>query len=627
MNELEIYLDNYRKRSEELLKRSVELNLEINDSWKQIDENLKRECLELFNILIKNIDSIFENPDLREQFIKRIEIIEKDVLNKLLNYKKLYEKNYSEIVQNFILFRKKFEEEYIQRDKEYEIKKELLKESFNKIKFLLEKESTLKNTTSNKYLGIDTEFKEFNIFVKQKDMHDIQLSYSNLSRTYEDILQRKVILNKIEKLELTKTEIQNHIREVLEKKDRLVSIKSYQEASSYIKQNYDSYSTELNKYINMDNQITNSLKYEVGKFGAKTENRILNIYIKRYQKNVLHLKSNSEDFIRKRDELLEREYKKIVEQNYDKLIKLERESYKAVKLEGDKILLTEDLSKVNSYYQNNFIETSKFINASYIKIVTTLNKRGDIDVTLIEVKRKLKQIETKVIEELYNRKLEDDTYSVFRNQYIRDFKILINKNLAQDEKELLQKLNLIHKQNIEKIKSLEMIKKLELNADFDIEGQKIKTIENELQNNYKSIYAEHKVKQSKYSQIPFLSEISLRSLEVEKSRYQEIEKEICKKYLQIIEDKNKEKKTIVDEYTKVFNISLEKAKNDNGLSEELKRFKKYKIILPKIKNVELFLREQEKIKKIDVKGIITNLKMKLYLNTNKVIDYEGLKDD
>lgn len=627
MNELEIYLDNYRKRSEELLKRSVELNLEINDSWKQIDENLKRECLELFNILIKNIDSIFENPDLREQFIKRIEIIEKDVLNKLLNYKKLYEKNYSEIVQNFILFRKKFEEEYIQRDKEYEIKKELLKESFNKIKFLLEKESALKNTATNKYLGIDTEFKEFNIFVKQKDMHDIQLSYSNLSRTYEDILQRKVILNKIEKLEWIKTEIQNQTREVLEKKDRLVSIKSYQEASSYIKQNYDSYSAELNKYINMDNQITNSLKYEVGKFGAKTENRILNIYIKRYQKNALHLKSNSEDFIRNRDELLEREYKKIVEQNYDKLIKLERESYKAIKLEGDKILLTGDLSKVNSYYQNNFIETSKFINASYIKIVTTLNKRGDIDVTLIEVKRKLKQIETKVIEELYNRKLEDDTYSVFRNQYIRDFKILINKNLAQDEKELLQKLNLIHKQNIEKIKSLEMIKKLELNADFDIEGQKIKTIENELQNNYKSIYAEHKVKQSKYSQIPFLSEISLRNLEVEKSRYQEIEKEICEKYLQIIEDKNKEKKAIVDEYTKIFNISLEKAKNDNGLSEELKRFKKHKITLPKIKNVELFLKEQEKIKKIDVKGIITNLKMKLYLNTNKVIDYEGLKDD
>lgn len=627
MNDLERYLDEYRKRSEQLLEKTKSLNSDISIFWKELEINLYKECLTLFDLLGQDIDSMLESPDLRDKFIKRIEKIEKELLQKLLNYKNIYEKSYNDIIQDFILFRKRFLDTYIEKNKSYKIKIELLEESFNKINFLLEKESDLKNITSNKYTSINIEFKEFNIFAKQEDMKEIQLSYAKLSRTYEDILQRKIILNKIKYLESIKMYINNKMGEVMEKKRKLTSVKTYEEVSNYIKENYTSYSSELQKYINIDVEIIGTLKYGVSQFGSDTENRVLNIYRKRYQKNVLDLKSMSEDFIKTRDGLLEIDYRKIVVQSYTKFLKLERENYKKVKSEGDKILATDDLRKMNIYLRDTFVVSSSFIRTSYDRILRALNKRADININLIEVKGIFEKIELKVMKELYNQRLEEESYSYFREEYIRGFKIAIGRSLNQDEKDLIGKLSLIHKRNIDEIKSLEVIKNLNLNVDLDLEIQKIKDLEKKIQTNYDFIYGEYKVKQDKYVQILFPSKISLDDLEAKKSIYQKTEKEIFEKYIQCIEDKKKEKEAIITEYNKKFSISLEKAKNDSGLSKELERFKKYKITLPKVKNVELFIKEQEKIKNIEIKGIITNMKMKLYLNINKVIDYEGLKDD
>lgn len=627
MNDLERYLDEYRKRSEQLLEKTKSLNSDISIFWKELEVNLYKECLTLFDLLGQDIDSMLESPDLRDKFIKRIEKIEKELLQKLLNYKNIYEKSYNDIIQDFILFRKRFLDTYIEKNKSYKIKIELLEESFNKINFLLEKESDLKNITSNKYTSINIEFKEFNIFAKQEDMKEIQLSYAKLSRTYEDILQRKIILNKIKYLESIKMYINNKMGEVMEKKRKLTSVKTYEEVSNYIKENYTSYSSELQKYINIDVEIIGTLKYGVSQFGSDTENRVLNIYRKRYQKNVLDLKSMSEDFIKTRDGLLEIDYRKIVVQSYNKFLKLERENYKKVKSEGDKILATDDLRKMNIYLRDTFVVSSSFIRTSYDRILRALNKRADININLIEVKGIFEKIELKVMKELYNQRLEEESYSYFREEYIRGFKIAIGRSLNQDEKDLIGKLSLIHKRNIDEIKSLEVIKNLNLNVDLDLEIQKIKDLEKKIQINYDFIYGEYKVKQDKYVQILFPSKISLDDLEAKKSIYQKTEKEIFEKYIQCIEDKKKEKEAIITEYNKKFSISLEKAKNDSGLSKELERFKKYKITLPKVKNVELFIKEQEKIKNIEIKGIITNMKMKLYLNINKVIDYEGLKDD
>lgn len=627
MNDLERYLDEYRKRSEQLLEKTKSLNSDISIFWKELEINLYKECLTLFDLLGQDIDSMLESPDLRDKFIKRIEKIEKELLQKLLNYKNIYEKSYNDIIQDFILFRKRFLDTYIEKNKSYKIKIELLEESFNKINFLLEKESDLKNITSNKYTSINIEFKEFNIFAKQEDMKEIQLSYAKLSRTYEDILQRKIILNKIKYLESIKMYINNKMGEVMEKKRKLTSVKTYEEVSNYIKENYTSYSSELQKYINIDVEIIGTLKYGVSQFGSDTENRVLNIYRKRYQKNVLDLKSMSEDFIKTRDGLLEIDYRKIVVQSYNKFLKLERENYKKVKSEGDKILATDDLRKMNIYLRDTFVVSSSFIRTSYDRILRALNKRADININLIEVKGIFEKIELKVMKELYNQRLEEESYSYFREEYIRGFKIAIGRSLNQDEKDLIGKLSLIHKRNIDEIKSLEVIKNLNLNVDLDLEIQKIKDLEKKIQTNYDFIYGEYKVKQDKYVQILFPSKISLDDLEAKKSIYQKTEKEIFEKYIQCIEDKKKEKEAIITEYNKKFSISLEKAKNDSGLSKELERFKKYKITLPKVKNVELFIKEQEKIKNIEIKGIITNMKMKLYLNINKVIDYEGLKDD
>lgn len=627
MNDLERYLDEYRKRSEQLLEKTKSLNSDISIFWKELEVNLYKECLTLFDLLGQDIDSMLESPDLRDKFIKRIEKIEKELLQKLLNYKNIYEKSYNDIIQDFILFRKRFLDTYIEKNKSYKIKIELLEESFNKINFLLEKESDLKNITSNKYTSINIEFKEFNIFAKQEDMKEIQLSYAKLSRTYEDILQRKIILNKIKYLESIKMYINNKMGEVMEKKRKLTSVKTYEEVSNYIKENYTSYSSELQKYINIDVEIIGTLKYGVSQFGSDTENRVLNIYRKRYQKNVLDLKSMSEDFIKTRDGLLEIDYRKIVVQSYNKFLKLERENYKKVKSEGDKILATDDLRKMNIYLRDTFVVSSSFIRTSYDRILRALNKRADININLIEVKGIFEKIELKVMKELYNQRLEEESYSYFREEYIRGFKIAIGRSLNQDEKDLIGKLSLIHKRNIDEIKSLEVIKNLNLNVDLDLEIQKIKDLEKKIQTNYDFIYGEYKVKQDKYVQILFPSKISLDDLEAKKSIYQKTEKEIFEKYIQCIEDKKKEKEAIITEYNKKFSISLEKAKNDSGLSKELERFKKYKITLPKVKNVELFIKEQEKIKNIEIKGIITNMKMKLYLNINKVIDYEGLKDD
>lgn len=627
MNDLERYLDEYRKRSEQLLEKTKSLNSDISIFWKELEINLYKECLTLFDLLGQDIDSMLESPDLRDKFIKRIEKIEKELLQKLLNYKNIYEKSYNDIIQDFILFRKRFLDTYIEKNKSYKIKIELLEESFNKINFLLEKESDLKNITSNKYTSINIEFKEFNIFAKQEDMKEIQLSYAKLSRTYEDILQRKIILNKIKYLESIKMYINNKMGEVMEKKRKLTSVKTYEEVSNYIKENYTSYSSELQKYINIDVEIIGTLKYGVSQFGSDTENRVLNIYRKRYQKNVLDLKSMSEDFIKTRDGLLEIDYRKIVVQSYNKFLKLERENYKKVKSEGDKILATDDLRKMNIYLRDTFVVSSSFIRTSYDRILRALNKRADININLIEVKGIFEKIELKVMKELYNQRLEEESYSYFREEYIRGFKIAIGRSLNQDEKDLIGKLSLIHKRNIDEIKSLEVIKNLNLNVDLDLEIQKIKDLEKKIQTNYDFIYGEYKVKQDKYVQILFPSKISLDDLEAKKSIYQKTEKEIFEKYIQCIEGKKKEKEAIITEYNKKFSISLEKAKNDSGLSKELERFKKYKITLPKVKNVELFIKEQEKIKNIEIKGIITNMKMKLYLNINKVIDYEGLKDD
>ncbi|MGL4904106.1 MAG: hypothetical protein ACRC34_01155, partial [Cetobacterium sp.] len=96
------------------------------------------------------------------------------------------------------------------------------------------------------------------------------------------------------------------------------------------------------------------------------------------------------------------------------------------------------------------------------------------------------------------------------------------------------------------------------------------------------------------------------------------------KYYSYIKEKEINRELILKDYRKRFNISLEKGRDDIDIENDLRSYKKYGITLPNLENIELFIKDKKNIENNENKNLIQNLKLKLYLRINKVIEYKGM---
>ncbi|MGL4867799.1 MAG: hypothetical protein ACRC4S_03965, partial [Cetobacterium sp.] len=591
------------------------IDSEINSHWSELQKDLKKECFPIFNLLNEDIENIFKNPKLRENFIKKLSLLEGELYKKLVILKNRYETSYSSIKDEFVKERIKFQNDFSDKNNKSEASFKMLKDRFLLIETSLEKLSKIKIKVEDIDLRIATEFKKFNQFVNEDNISNIESSYKILERDYKQIYSGKIIINRIGYLEKVKQNSLVKIDEIKIKKSKLKEIKNYKELETFILNNCTKYYDELQKFITADKEVQSNLK---------SEERVIRIYLKKYQKDLLELKKHSENFILTSMKIVERDYEKITISVIENYIENSFEKFRNIKNEGDILLKDKNLTKINIYLNQNYSNFDQIFKNNRDELIRILAQKDSIVLQTLFFNNTFKKIESDSIQRVYDKKNKNELLLSFREDYLKSFKIILDEDIEKTKKDIIYKIGTIQNENSKNRKELEKFKDISIKDNYTIELNQIDASIKNIKQQYLVINGIYDVKEDFYNRLNIKSEFSFYKIKQEIDRCIKEDTESHNKYYSYIKEKEINRELILKDYRKRFNISLEKGRDDIDIENDLRSYKKYGITLPNLENIELFIKDKKNIENNENKNLIQNLKLKLYLRINKVIEYKGM---
>ena len=615
MNE-DIYLKEYKERSRDLNNKINSLNDEINYCWKEIEDELKIELKNIFYALECDIESIFNNPSLRDKFTEKLLKVEAKIFQKMEKLNKKSELDYQRIKDIFILAKNEYLEVYKVSNEETSKRKEILEKLILKIDLNLKESKNLKESSENLVEKIKYEVKNFFIFTEEKALKKIDEKYEVLEKKYVETYDKKITINRIDYLKVIKEIVGKREKEI---KEKLKNLKKYSDLKLYIEENGTEYFKELDKYIEADVEIRKVL----------INARVLKIYQNRYQKDVLEIKKLSENFKNEFYTNLKEKYSGISLRNLENIDNDKWRYFEKIKKMGEEILSKDSLISINSYFLKSYSNIDEILKNKSIQIGIELKENRESYTKNIEILSILENIDRINLEKYSYLKKEKEYFEKIKNTYILNFKNKVEKSLEKDKKDILMEISNIFKKNSLELNQLEILKKLKLKDDYSIEYLRVTNSSETLKNRYLVV---NKLKNEKiefYSNLFFKANTKLFIQEIERFTNEciDLERKEHDKYYRGIKNLENERNLMIKDFNKRFEITLNSGLDDLMLKDDLKRYKSYNIILPNLESIELYIKEREQLKKKMEEGIFKKMKFKLYLNTKKIRDYKGINNE
>lgn len=615
MNE-DIYLKEYKERSRDLNNKINSLNDEINYCWKEIEDELKIELKNIFYALECDIESIFNNPSLRDKFTEKLLKVEAKIFQKMEKLNKKSELDYQRIKDIFILAKNEYLEVYKVSNEETSKRKEILEKLILKIDLNLKESKNLKESSENLVEKIKYEVKNFFIFTEEKALKKIDEKYEVLEKKYVETYDKKITINRIDYLKVIKEIVGKREKEI---KEKLKNLKKYSDLKLYIEENGTEYFKELDKYIEADIEIRKVL----------INARVLKIYQNRYQKDVLEIKKLSENFKNEFYTNLKEKYSGISLRNLENIDNDKWRYFEKIKKMGEEILSKDSLISINSYFLKSYSNIDEILKNKSIQIGIELKENRESYTKNIEILSILENIDRINLEKYSYLKKEKEYFEKIKNTYILNFKNKVEKSLEKDKKDILMEISNIFKKNSLELNQLEILKKLKLKDDYSIEYLRVTNSSETLKNRYLVV---NKLKNEKiefYSNLFFKANTKLFIQEIERFTNEciDLERKEHDKYYRGIKNLENERNLMIKDFNKRFEITLNSGLDDLMLKDDLKRYKSYNIILPNLESIELYIKEREQLKKKMEEGIFKKMKFKLYLNTKKIRDYKGINNE
>ena len=615
MNE-DIYLKEYKERSRDLNNKINSLNDEINYCWKEIEDELKIELKNIFYALECDIESIFNNPSLRDKFTEKLLKVEAKIFQKMEKLNKKSELDYQRIKDIFILAKNEYLEVYKVSNEETSKRKEILEKLILKIDLNLKESKNLKESSENLVEKIKYEVKNFFIFTEEKALKKIDEKYEVLEKKYVETYDKKITINRIDYLKVIKEIVGKREKEI---KEKLKNLKKYSDLKLYIEENGTEYFKELDKYIEADVEIRKVL----------INARVLKIYQNRYQKDVLEIKKLSENFKNEFYTNLKEKYSGISLRNLENIDNDKWRYFEKIKKMGEEILSKDGLISINSYFLKSYSNIDEILKNKSIQIGIELKENRESYTKNIEILSILENIDRINLEKYSYLKKEKEYFEKIKNTYILNFKNKVEKSLEKDKKDILMEISNIFKKNSLELNQLEILKKLKLKDDYSIEYLRVTNSSETLKSRYLVV---NKLKNEKiefYSNLFFKANTKLFIQEIERFTNEciDLERKEHDKYYRGIKNLENERNLMIKDFNKRFEITLNSGLDDLMLKDDLKRYKSYNIILPNLESIELYIKEREQLKKKMEEGIFKKMKFKLYLNTKKIRDYKGINNE
>lgn len=615
MNE-DIYLKEYKERSRDLNNKINSLNDEINYCWKEIEDELKIELKNIFYALECDIESIFNNPSLRDKFTEKLLKVEAKIFQKMEKLNKKSELDYQRIKDIFILAKNEYLEVYKVSNEETSKRKEILEKLILKIDLNLKESKNLKESSENLVEKIKYEVKNFFIFTEEKALKKIDEKYEVLEKKYVETYDKKITINRIDYLKVIKEIVGKREKEI---KEKLKNLKKYSDLKLYIEENGTEYFKELDKYIEADVEIRKVL----------INARVLKIYQNRYQKDVLEIKKLSENFKNEFYTNLKEKYSGISLRNLENIDNDKWRYFEKIKKMGEEILSKDSLISINSYFLKSYSNIDEILKNKSIQIGIELKENRESYTKNIEILSILENIDRINLEKYSYLKKEKEYFEKIKNTYILNFKNKVEKSLEKDKKDILMEISNIFKKNSLELNQLEILKKLKLKDDYSIEYLRVTNSSETLKSRYLVV---NKLKNEKiefYSNLFFKANTKLFIQEIERFTNEciDLERKEHDKYYRGIKNLENERNLMIKDFNKRFEITLNSGLDDLMLKDDLKRYKSYNIILPNLESIELYIKEREQLKKKMEEGIFKKMKFKLYLNTKKIRDYKGINNE
>lgn len=615
MNE-DIYLKEYKERSRDLNNKINSLNDEINYCWKEIEDELKIELKNIFYALECDIESIFNNPSLRDKFTEKLLKVEAKIFQKMEKLNKKSELDYQRIKDIFILAKNEYLEVYKVSNEETSKRKEILEKLILKIDLNLKESKNLKESSENLVEKIKYEVKNFFIFTEEKALKKIDEKYEVLEKKYVETYDKKITINRIDYLKVIKEIVGKREKEI---KEKLKNLKKYSDLKLYIEENGTEYFKELDKYIEADVEIRKVL----------INARVLKIYQNRYQKDVLEIKKLSENFKNEFYTNLKEKYSGISLRNLENIDNDKWRYFEKIKKMGEEILSKDSLISINSYFLKSYSNIDEILKNKSIQIGIELKENRESYTKNIEILSILENIDRINLEKYSYLKKEKEYFEKIKNTYILNFKNKVEKSLEKDKKDILMEISNIFKKNSLELNQLEILKKLKLKDDYSIEYLRVTNSSEALKSRYLVV---NKLKNEKiefYSNLFFKANTKLFIQEIERFTNEciDLERKEHDKYYRGIKNLENERNLMIKDFNKRFEITLNSGLDDLMLKDDLKRYKSYNIILPNLESIELYIKEREQLKKKMEEGIFKKMKFKLYLNTKKIRDYKGINNE
>ena len=615
MNE-DIYLKEYKERSRDLNNKINSLNDEINYCWKEIEDELKIELKNIFYALECDIESIFNNPSLRDKFTEKLLKVEAKIFQKMEKLNKKSELDYQRIKDIFILAKNEYLEVYKVSNEETSKRKEILEKLILKIDLNLKESKNLKESSENLVEKIKYEVKNFFVFTEEKALKKIDEKYEVLEKKYVETYDKKITINRIDYLKVIKEIVGKREKEI---KEKLKNLKKYSDLKLYIEENGTEYFKELDKYIEADVEIRKVL----------INARVLKIYQNRYQKDVLEIKKLSENFKNEFYTNLKEKYSGISLRNLENIDNDKWRYFEKIKKMGEEILSKDSLISINSYFLKSYSNIDEILKNKSIQIGIELKENRESYTKNIEILSILENIDRINLEKYSYLKKEKEYFEKIKNTYILNFKNKVEKSLEKDKKDILMEISNIFKKNSLELNQLEILKKLKLKDDYSIEYLRVTNSSETLKSRYLVV---NKLKNEKiefYSNLFFKANTKLFIQEIERFTNEciDLERKEHDKYYRGIKNLENERNLMIKDFNKRFEITLNSGLDDLMLKDDLKRYKSYNIILPNLESIELYIKEREQLKKKMEEGIFKKMKFKLYLNTKKIRDYKGINNE
>lgn len=615
MNE-DIYLKEYKERSRDLNNKINSLNDEINYCWKEIEDELKIELKNIFYALESDIESIFNNPSLRDKFTEKLLKVEAKIFQKMEKLNKKSELDYQRIKDIFILAKNEYLEVYKVSNEETSKRKEILEKLILKIDLNLKESKNLKESSENLVEKVKYEVKNFFVFTEEKALKKIDEKYEVLEKKYVETYDKKITINRIDYLKVIKEIVGKREKEI---KEKLKNLKKYSDLKLYIEENGTEYFKELDKYIEADIEIRKVL----------INARVLKIYQNRYQKDVLEIKKLSENFKNEFYTNLKEKYSGISLRNLENIDNDKWRYFEKIKKMGEEILSKDGLISINSYFLKSYSNIDEILKNKSIQIGIELKENRESYTKNIEILSILENIDRINLEKYSHLKKEKEYFEKIKNTYILNFKNKVEKSLEKDKKDILMEISNIFKKNSLELNQLEILKKLKLKDDYSIEYLRVTNSSETLKNRYLVV---NKLKNEKiefYNNLFFKANTKLFIQEIERFTNEciDLERKEHDKYYRGIKNLENERNLMIKDFNKRFEITLNSGLDDLMLKDDLKRYKSYNIILPNLESIELYIKEREQLKKKMEEGIFKKMKFKLYLNTKKIRDYKGINNE